>query len=544
MGLLQNLRNPTDPDVRVLLGNLRSKQFRGVCVTAGLLPIFQPGCVYDNGVLVSQRTSSQEEVELSFNTETAQAVLLQHLFNDALLKQSFQIVKVLSLRGFDQSAWHVIPLEDGRTTALLPAFVGLQFYWCRTSQLAQLFLTCELTRQHLSVCEEAGAGFAQDGAYEIELKPPFRSNDLPIIARMSCDPKALAAALQICASLNLPSQTHAPRMPNFFWPSRGDTVLRIHGTRGHSSVYGEVILIDRILSCTLPFPFGSVRPLHGYYDYDADVNNPSSAIVGSRNYQGSPRVRINDNLRTNRRKRRRRVELSDAAFLAFREEEPLKIYRGLVRPVKTEPIAVEQEYGTAPGRGGKNGARGINLETPQGSEAEALESRALLPLDVFSLALEALERLQQAFATSHDLAFDLINAFPIKDLQGISGFPEDSGAGAYRSVRGTLNQPKKVLIAKITFTQSKARNQAYLVDVERQARAYSALLLCPSEEFEPPYTELELQLKHFASHGSWNLTVKDSNISRLFHTHDSIRYARYIAGKLGLPKTKMILDHA
>ena len=141
-------------------------------------------------------------------------------------------------------------------------------------------------------------------------------------------------------------------------------------------------MIDRILSRTRSFPFSSVRPIEGYYDYKG--TDSAAVAVGSRPYQGSARVQIDDGLRTNLRKRRRRVELPVTSFLAFHKEEPLRIHRGSVRPVKTEPILSEQQYGTAPGRGGKHGARIISLETPQGAEAETLESKALLPLDVFN----------------------------------------------------------------------------------------------------------------------------------------------------------------
>jgi hypothetical protein len=332
IGVLQHSRTLTDPDIWLVLWNQQNHRRTPTIVASGLLPYVHPGYRFVDRTLVSLTSSNQIKIKISVDTTTANAVLLETLVNDEQLQKSFAIMRTFKSRVFKGSSWQVFTsrFKDRDVTVLLPAFVGLQFYWCRTSQLSQLFLTRGIKDyRSLSNCREDGAGFADDGAYEIELKPPYDSNDLPVISRMSCDPETLKAATQICASFDAQPIPRPLPTPKFFWPFQGITDLCVYATKGWSDLYGEVVLIDRILSCTGSFPFSSVRPLHGFYD--SEGTDPASVAVGSRPYQGSARVQIDDGLRTNRRKRRRRVELPVTSFLEFHKEEPRKIHLEGVR---------------------------------------------------------------------------------------------------------------------------------------------------------------------------------------------------------------------
>ena len=148
-------RSPTEPDVWLLLRNQKSRKRLTTIVASGLLPYVHSGYQFTDKTLVSLTSSNQTKIKISIDTNTTEVIELALLVDDKQLKDSFAIMRTLKERASSDSTWHILRLcsKNQDITLLLPAFVGLQFYWCRTSRLTQLFLTCGITdSESLSKC--------------------------------------------------------------------------------------------------------------------------------------------------------------------------------------------------------------------------------------------------------------------------------------------------------------------------------------------------------------------------------------------------------
>jgi hypothetical protein len=528
IGLLRHARDSFDPSVN---GIMHRNQFVHVQTTAGLLPAMQPGFCYVDGRLDADGNKRQRELEIHIDTLRAQRVLIKTLAQDLGLRESYPFLAVLEKANTRAATWHVFVLKDQGVTLILPAFVGLLFYWCRTTPLAQLFLTGSIrTSADLDRCREPNYGFAanNDRVFEVALKETFALPDLPVIARMDSDPVALQAAVRVCSSLT-PAlhRGHFYVVPEFHFPFAGKTRLRVRGIPGQSTTYGRVLLVDRILSCSHPFAFDAVRPIEGFYAF---TPNAEQKVAGSK--PDRFRIRVDSRHRTKRDGRPRRVTVFDSAFTAYVEEEPYKVYRGQVSRVKAQPQPSNTVYGVAPGSDG----RGAPRASLQGSNSKPPASSVLppLPLDVFGLTADALKILQQQYSKTHALTHRLLIPFPHSTHPALGGFPEDCGVGAYVRSKNTVKRAKQVLIAEIHIRNGQVSRCAYLIDVERQGeRAQSALLVFSDEPLESPYERVEHLLRAFAGEECWQVSSSDHDVARVVHrSRAPADYAQYLARKL------------
>lgn len=209
------------------------------------------GDCYADGALVSRSTSSKYAFNLQIDPE-----LLARSVSSLAEKKSPLLGSYLvdyehyeNPRGY--AATQALSLELGPNSwMLVPCWELIRFYFGRSGLLLGRLLRDTWKRSDLGQCRYD----EERRAHWLDMAPGFNGYAAQTIARILLDRHAESAAHWISNSRTKAAAENTPWYPRANFPFKGKTDLVAQGK--WLKPFGcEVFLVERIVSCTHPFPF-------------------------------------------------------------------------------------------------------------------------------------------------------------------------------------------------------------------------------------------------------------------------------------------------
>jgi hypothetical protein len=248
-----NELNPTVPNLECIYSTRFQKQV-SIAVAVGYQPYIWPGQQYNKGEKTS-KDNSLGTLRLTFNTKDAEETVLSETVPNFYLTEDFSYVRGMPVKKIPTPDHFSIPY------CIIPESEILRFYYSKSTDLAIAIFNGHfseaLISKYIINTKHEKPRFIGD-TYRFMYRHGFSHCDALIIGRILASEEALSSVRRVHNSLvkdYINNSTY--RAANFRtgFPFSGETTLLVDG---YTDFGNRAIFVNRILSCSGPFPFASL----------------------------------------------------------------------------------------------------------------------------------------------------------------------------------------------------------------------------------------------------------------------------------------------
>jgi hypothetical protein len=259
-----NEKDPTNPILECLF-QLPSWDLVSVGITAGFLPYIWPGQIFRYGEKFKNARKVRNLIEtrsFSIDTENVQETVMSgfHFYH---IPSSFKYFELIPVK--------LIPID--RYNLILPETELLRFYYVKSDKLALSIFNGHFSPDSISkfvINDKYETPRLIDNKFRFMYRHGFSRSDALIIGRILASEEAMSSVRRVHNSVVMEHINSGSHHSAFFrtgFPFSGKTTLWV---TGYSIPNSNKFFVNRILSCSGPFPFSALS-----YCDEIQAGNPN-----------------------------------------------------------------------------------------------------------------------------------------------------------------------------------------------------------------------------------------------------------------------------